>query len=223
MRMLRELSTPQRRFVGMEPRRIVALVIVIGGAVLLAWTFLANDASQSSPADTAAAPTSTIAATEREAPPVLGSVDTLTGLDGWLNTEADSFEEIRAQSGIVVVHFWTLGCSNCKKTLPYLRRLYEDFGDQGLELVGVHAPEFSYEAEVDNITSAIAEHEITWPVALDTDKRNFHRWQEGPTAYWPRVYLIDADGQVRQNERGDGQAGYDELYRNVAYLLAEDA
>ncbi len=204
----------------MERRRILALIIVVGGVMLLAWTFLARDESRPSLTETAAAPTP--AAVEGEPPPILGPVDSLTGLDGWLNTDAETLEEIRAENRVVVVHFWTLGCSNCKKTLPYLKRLYDDFGDQGLEIVGVHAPEFSYEAELDNITTAIDEHEITWPVALDTDKRNFHRWQEGPTAYWPRAYLIDADGQIRQNERGDGQAGYDDLYRNVAFLLGKN-
>jgi thiol-disulfide isomerase/thioredoxin len=217
-----ELSTMSRRFPAMEPRRVFALITVVGGMALLAWTFLEADDGHPSPTETAAAPTSTLAELEETPPQTLGPVETLTGLDGWLNTDAESFEDIRAESRVVVVHFWTLGCSNCKKTLPYLRRLYADFGGQGLEIVGVHAPEFSYEAELDNITAAIDEHEITWPVALDTNKRNFHRWQEGPTAYWPRAYLIDADGQIRQNERGDGQTGYDDLYRNVAFLLAED-
>jgi len=205
----------------MDARRITALAIVIGGLALLAWSSLTAEDDLSRSTETATAPTQPDAEVEQSPPPLLGPVDTLRGLDGWLNTDAVSFEELRAENQVTVVHFWTLGCINCKRTLPYLRRLYEDFGDRGLEIVGVHAPEFDHEAEVDNIVAAIEEHAITWPVALDTNKRNFHRWQEGPTAYWPRAYLIDANGQIRQNERGDGQAGYDELYRNVELLLAE--
>jgi thiol-disulfide isomerase/thioredoxin len=117
------------------------------------------------------------------------------------------------------VQFWTFGCYNCKNTLDALSQLYADFGDQGVEIVGVHAPEFSYEAEVDNIVAAAAELGVTWPIALDTNKRNFHRWQEGPTAYWPRVYLIDGDNQIRYDKRGDGAKTYAQLYQFVERLL----
>ena len=134
--------------------------------------------------------------------PVLGEADTLTGLDGWLNTSVTSLEEIRAANQITVVQFWTFGCRNCKNTLEALGRLYDDFGDRGVEIVGVHSPEFSYEADMDNIIEAAAELNVTWPIALDTDKRNFHRWQEGPIAYWPRVYVIDGDNQIRFRPHG---------------------
>ena len=153
----------------------------------------------------------------------LGAADTLTDLDGWLNTDASSLEEIRAGNEVTVVQFWTFGCRNCKNTLGALIQLYDDFGGSGLEIVGVHAPEFSYEAEVDRIIEAAAKLGVTWPIALDTHKRNFHRWQEGPTAYWPRVYAIDSDNQIRFDRRGDGAATYRQLYQTVERLLAESA
>ena len=62
-----------------------------------------------------------------------------------------------------------------------------------------------------------------WPIALDTTKRNFHEWQEGRWGYWPRAYLIDSEGQIRQNERGDGLAGYRELGENIQRLLDGEA
>ena len=95
--------------------------------------------------------------------------------------------------------------------------------DAGVEIVGVHAPEFSFEADVDNIVEAAADLGVTWPIALDTDKRNFHRWQEGPTGYWPRVYLIDEDNQIRLDQRGDGAHHYRRLYGYVERLLAGEA
>ena len=155
--------------------------------------------------------------------PMLGHADTLTGLDGWLNTDATSLEQIRARNDLTIVWFWTFGCYNCKNTIDALSQIYEDFGDRGVEIVGVHAPEFSYEAEVDNIVAAAADLGVTWPIALDTRKRNFHRWQEGPTAYWPRVYLIDGDNQIRLDKRGDGPANYALLYEYVERLLADEA
>ena len=152
---------------------------------------------------------------------VLGTADTLTDLDGWLNTDATSLEEIRAASKLTVVQFWTFGCRNCKNTLDALSRLYTDFRGQGMEIVGVHSPEFSYEADVDNIIEAAADLGVVWPIALDTDKRNFHRWQEGNIGYWPRVYVIDGDNQIRFDRTGDGRATYEQLYDTVERLLAD--
>ena len=168
------------------------------------------------------APTTSVPATVAPEPiPVLKEADTLTGLDGWLNTSATSLEAIRADNQITVVQFWTFGCRNCKNTLEALGRLYDDFGDRGVEIVGVHSPEFSYEADVDNIIEAAAELNVIWPIALDTNKRNFHRWQEGAIAYWPRVYVIDSDNQIRFDRTGDGRATYEQLYATVEQLLAD--
>ena len=168
------------------------------------------------------APTTSVPTTAAPEPiPVLKEADTLTGLDGWLNTSATSLEAIRADNQITVVQFWTFACRNCKNTLEALGRLYDDFGDRGVEIVGVHSPEFSYEADVDNIIEAAAELNVTWPIALDTNKRNFHRWQEGAIAYWPRVYVIDSDNQIRFDRTGDGRATYAQLYATVEQLLAD--
>lgn len=171
---------------------------------------------------TTAAPASTTTTTEAlERIPVLGTAFTLSKLDGWLNTEATSLEEIRTQNTLTVVQFWTFGCRNCKKTLDALAQLHADFRDRGVEVVGVHSPEFGYEADVDNIIEAAAELGVVWPIALDTTKYNFHVWQEGPTGYWPRVYIIDGDNQIRFDRRGDGAHTYRELYATVERLLAE--
>ena len=152
---------------------------------------------------------------------VLGEADTLTNLDGWLNTDVTSLEEIRAANTLTVVQFWTFGCRNCKNTLEALGQLYADFRHQGVEIVGVHSPEFSYEADVDNIIEAAADLGVIWPIALDTNKRNFHRWQEGNISYWPRVYVIDGANQIRFDRTGDGRATYAQLYETVEQLLAE--
>ena len=173
--------------------------------------------------DSASPSTTTVAATTVPPEPieVLGEADTLTGLDGWLNTDATSLEEIRAANKLTVVQFWTFGCRNCKNTLEALGQLYTDFRGQGVEIVAVHSPEFSYEADVDNIIEAAADLGVVWPIALDTNKRNFHRWQEGNIGYWPRVYVIDGDNQIRFDRTGDGRATYAQLYETVERLLAD--
>ena len=168
-------------------------------------------------------PETTVATTTVPPEPieVLGVADTLTNLDGWLNTDATSLEEIRAANKLTVVQFWTFGCRNCKNTLDALGQLYTDFRDQGVEIVGVHSPEFSYEADVDNIIEAAADLGVIWPIALDTNKRNFHRWQPGNIGYWPRVYVIDGDNQIRFDRTGDGRATYEKLYETVEQLLTQ--
>lgn len=109
--------------------------------------------------------------------------------------DVTSSEELRGK--VVAVLFWTFGCSNCKATVPHMIELYEKYQDQGFEIVRVHAPEFDFEADRANIVEAVGELEVTWPIALDTNKRTFHSWQEGPTAHWPPIYLLDRNGHVR--------------------------
>lgn len=224
--------------------RYLASAALVTGLAAIAWVALRGDDPVGTSTDTVSGadigsdtvadddgegPAEAVAGAELAAPApadlsppeMLGAADTLTGLDGWLNTDAASLEEIRAANTVTVVQFWTFGCRNCKNTLDALSRLYADFGGRGVEIVGVHSPEFSYEADVDNIIEAAADLGVTWPIALDTHKRNFHRWQEGPTGYWPRVYVIDADNQIRFDRRGDGAATYQELYETVERLLTD--
>ena len=224
--------------------RYLALGVLAAGVAAIVWTALrsddpgddsaasmvttdaddvASEAADANRADAATASTATVGATTVPLAPieVLGEADTLTGLEGWLNTDANSLEEIRDANKLTVVQFWTFGCRNCKNTLAALGQLYADFRGQGVEIVGVHSPEFSYEADVDNIIEAAADLGVVWPIALDTDKRNFHRWQEGPLAYWPRVYVIDGDNQIRFDRKGDGRATYEKLHETVERLLAD--
>ena len=163
---------------------------------------------------TTAAPTTTV-----PAPPVLRE-DTppLVDIDGWLASDVTSLEELRGS--VVVVEFWTFGCYNCKNRMPYTQDLYAMYKDQGLEIVGIHSPEFAYERDVANIEQAMADQGVTWPVVLDTDRRTFREWQGRP-AYWPRTYVLDKQGRIRFDHIGEG--AYEELFQVVEYLLTEPA
>lgn len=207
--------------------RTLSAVALVGLLAVIGAIFLTSgDETASVGADAAAeagaeavvgvepAPVTTIAAPDL---PDRGVHPELVNIDGWLQSSVSSLEELRGQ--VVAVQFWTFGCSNCKATLPHMQDLYAKYGDQEFEIVGVHAPEFGYEAEVDNITEAAAELGVTWPIALDTSKRSFHSWQEGTRSYWPRVYLLDRDGHVRYDHIGEG--GYANTDAAVAALLAE--
>lgn len=168
-----------------------------------------------STATTTAAPTTT---TTIPTPEVLLDVHPrLVDIDGWLQSEVESLEELRGQ--VVIVEFWTFGCYNCKNRIPYTQEIYAKYRDQGLEIVGIHSPEFKYEEDVDNITEAMVDLGVTWPVVLDTRRRTFWEWQTGGTAYWPRTYVLDREGRVRFDHIGEGK--YRELEQTVAVLLNE--
>jgi thiol-disulfide isomerase/thioredoxin len=202
--------------VSRRPRIIAtAGLVVVTGVIGLAFTLGTSEANTTSSSDSVLeGPAGTIA------PPALadrGPHPELIDIAGWLQSDVTSLEELRGN--VVAVQFWTFGCSNSRATLRHMQELDEKYADQGFEIVGVHAPEFDREAEVANISAAAEELGVTWPIALDPMKRTFHSWQEGPTAYWPRIYLLDRDGHIRYDHIGEG--GYAETDAAVRALLAE--
>jgi thiol-disulfide isomerase/thioredoxin len=212
----------------MNPRHAaVVALLVIGALVVAATVSRGTTAPESGTTPIGSRDTSTLPSSspsslsnldpERPALPDRGLHLELRSIGGWLQSDITSLEELRGQ--VVAVQFWTFGCSNCKATLPHMQQLYAEYHDQGFEIVGIHAPEFTYEAELDNIATAAEELGVTWPIALDTQKRTFHFWQDGTRAFWPRIYLLDRDGHVRYDHIGEGR--YGEIDAAVAALLAE--
>jgi len=213
----------------MSRRQFLAVMIglaAIGG--LVAANLTDDDASPAAlPAATSAdaAPTTSVAEATptppdplAAAPPVLGTAGDLVGLDGWLQTDATQFSDF--DGSVRVVQFWTFSCSNCKNTLENLRGLYDEFEPRGLEVIGVHAPEFSFEEDPVAIAQAAVELGVRWPIALDTDKTNFRSWQTG-RRFWPRTFVLDREGNIRFDRIGEG--AYDELNATVAYLIENDS
>lgn len=168
---------------------------------------IADPADPSAPAPTPAQPIEV---------PDLGPMPDIENISGWLNTDGSSFEQVRGP--VTIVQFWTFGCFNCRNTLPHLQELYAARHADGLEIIGIHAHEFERERDPANVAQAVIDLGVTWPVALDTDKTNFVAWQGSPR-FWPRTYVIDADGRIRFDHIGEG--AYDELAATVDALLAE--
>ncbi|MBI4122731.1 MAG: redoxin domain-containing protein [Parcubacteria group bacterium] len=141
----------------------------------------------------------------------------LVGISGYLNTGG---EEIRLAdlvgTKVILVDFWTYSCINCQRTTPYLNAWYEKYREQGLEIVGVHTPEFEFEKDRENVAAAIAKFGIQYPVAQDND---YATWRAYANRYWPRKYLIDIDGYIVYDHIGEG--GYEETERKIQELLAE--
>lgn len=147
-------------------------------------------------------------------PALLREAPELIGLEGWINSDATGLDSFGGQ--VRIVQFWTFGCRNCKDTLPHLQTIYNQWQPRGLEIIGVHSPEFGYERDVNAVATAAAELGVIWPVALDPDKSSFRAWQ-GDRRFWPRTYVIDQRGMIRFDHVGEGD--YDQLEATVAYLI----
>ncbi|PWC49585.1 cytochrome c biogenesis protein DipZ [Azospirillum sp. TSA6c] len=152
----------------------------------------------------------------RSSLPVEGVLPSLDGATDWLNSKPLTTEELRGK--VVLIDFWTYSCINCIRTLPYLRAWAEKYRDQGLVVVGVHAPEFAFEKRIGNVQKALGDFAITYPVAIDND---FRIWRAFGNSYWPAFYIADATGRIRHHQFGEG--GYEQTERVIQDLLAEAA
>jgi cytochrome c biogenesis protein CcdA/thiol-disulfide isomerase/thioredoxin len=160
-------------------------------------------------AATAAAATGAAAAL-----PVEGALPALDGAVQWLNSPPLSAQDLRGK--VVLVDFWTYSCINCLRALPYVRAWAQKYRDQGLVVIGVHAPEFAFEKNVDNVKKAVHDLGIDYPVAIDN---NYAIWKAFNNEYWPAHYFIDAQGRIRYHHFGEGE--YDTSERVIQQLLAE--
>jgi thiol-disulfide isomerase/thioredoxin len=136
------------------------------------------------------------------------------GATGWLNSEPLTAEGLRGK--VVLVDFWTYTCINWLRTLGYIRAWAEKYGDQGLVVVGVHTPEFPFEADADNVRWAAKDMNVAYPIALDP---NYAVWRAFDNNYWPAVYIADAEGRIRHSHFGEG--GYEECEMAIQMLLRE--
>jgi thiol-disulfide isomerase/thioredoxin len=149
--------------------------------------------------------------------PDLGTAPGFTDISAWLNTPGDRALPLASLRGkVVLVDFWTYSCINCIRTLPHLRAWYAAYHRDGLEIVGVHTPEFAFEHVLGNVRTATRDLHVTWPVALDND---YGTWSAYSNQYWPAEYLIDKTGRVRHYAFGEGS--YGETERAIRSLLAE--
>lgn len=146
--------------------------------------------------------------------PVEGFFPPLTGAVGWLNSPPLTVEALRGK--VVLVDFWTFGCINCRNALPYVREWNRKYKDQGLVIVSVHAPEFAYEKNIDNVRRAAGELGVTFPIAIDN---RFEIWRAFNNNYWPALYFIDAQGRIRFHHFGEG--AYEKSERVIQQLLKE--
>lgn len=136
---------------------------------------------------------------------------------GFVNTEPITLGEFIGKK-VILLDFLTYSCINCQRTFPYLNAWDEHYRGQGLEIIGIHTPEFAFEKNIDNVREAMEKFGITHPVVLDNE---YATWRAYGNNYWPRRYLIDIRGNIVYDHIGEG--AYEETEQKIRELLAERA
>jgi thiol-disulfide isomerase/thioredoxin len=141
----------------------------------------------------------------------------LSTIDGYINTDGKpiTIGEFKGKKA-VLLDIWTYSCINCQRTIPYLNDWQTKYADKGLEIIGLHTPEFSFERVLKNVEDAVKNFDIKYPVVLDND---FSTWSAYKNQYWPRKYLIDIDGYIVYDHAGEGD--YDVTEKKIQEVLAE--
>ena len=136
----------------------------------------------------------------------------LGGATEWFNSEPLDPAELRGR--VVLVNFWTLTCINWLRQEPHVRAWSQAYRDDGLVVIGVHTPEFSFEHDIELVRQATRERSIGYPVAVDND---YGIWDAFANRYWPALYFVDSDGVIRDQHFGEGR--YEESERVLQRLL----
>ena len=147
--------------------------------------------------------------------PVEGHLPSFDGATGWLNSPPLTATDLRGR--VVLVNFWTYTCINWLRTLPYVRAWVDRYTDHGLTVIGVHTPEFDFEHDLDNVRREVEDLRVDHPVATDND---YAVWTAFDNHYWPALYFVDAQGQIRHHRFGEGDYAMSEM---VLQQLLTDA
>lgn len=132
----------------------------------------------------------------------------------WINSEPLDWDKLKGK--VVMVEFWTFECYNCKNVEPYIKNWYQKYYQNGFEIVAVHSPEFDRERDVNNVRNYVKDHAITYPVAIDND---FLIWRRFSNRYWPAMYIVDKQGNIRYRFIGEGN--YQKIEKAINKLLSE--
>jgi cytochrome c biogenesis protein CcdA/thiol-disulfide isomerase/thioredoxin len=143
-----------------------------------------------------------------------GAAPAFSGIQQWLNTPGGKPVTLASLKGkVVLVDFWAYSCINCQRELPHAEAWAKDYAADGLEVVGVHTPEYAFEHVPSNVAAGARRLGLTFPVALDN---NYDTWNAYDNQSWPAAYLIDATGQIRHVSVGEGDyAGEEHLIRQL--------
>lgn len=146
--------------------------------------------------------------------PIEGKLPSLGSATEWLNSPPLTAVGLRGK--VVLIDFWTYTCINWLRTLPYVRAWAEKYKNQGLVVIGVHSPEFPFEKNVENVRRAAKDMRVDYPIAIDSEHAV---WRAFNNEYWPALYFVDAQGQIRHHQFGEGE--YERSETIIQQLLGE--
>ncbi|MGD0555940.1 MAG: cytochrome c biogenesis protein CcdA, partial [Streptosporangiaceae bacterium] len=147
-----------------------------------------------------------------------GAAPAFKGIQEWLNTPSDKPVTISSLKGkVVLVDFWAYSCINCQRELPHVEAWAKDYASDGLEVIGVHTPEYAFEHVPSNVAAATRRLGLTFPVALDN---SYDTWNAYDNQSWPAAYLIDATGKIRFVSIGEGDYTQEEQIIRQLLLAA---
>lgn len=210
----------------MKTEHIIGVMIVVLVGAGLGVLLISPSQSKPAVADTGITEIATGTATIQENQKPKGEpYKDIVNPSGFVNTPSTSQGEatpitIKQFIGkkVILIDFLTYSCINCQRTFPYLNAWDEKYRDQGLEIIGIHTPEFAFEKNIDNVRKAMQKFGITHPIVLDNDYSTWNAWGN---QYWPRKYLIDIYGNVVYDHIGEG--AYEETEMKIRELLDERA
>lgn len=196
-------------------------ILIVGAAVVSSLSSTPTTFSPNAPVNA----TSTSVSGTTSTLPVLSIFENRTssqmpefiGITNWWNTPYNQpLSPTSLKGKVVLVDFWTYSCINCIRTFPFIKSMEQKYADKGLVIVGVHTPEFAFEADPNNVAAEITKNGFTHPIALDP---NYGTWNAYGNQYWPAEYFFDRNGQLRHTHFGEGN--YDENEQVIRELLEE--
>ena len=197
-----------------DRRRLLAIAAMIIAAAQLSMT--GSVSAQSSSQKPANQPTIQVQPTAPAAIrlSIEGELPSFGSATAWLNSQPINASGLRGK--VVLVEFWTYSCINWLRSFPYVRAWAEKYKDRGLVVIGVHAPEFAFEKNIDNVRRAAKELRVDYPIVIDNDHAI---WRAFNNEYWPALYFVDAQGRIRHHQFGEGE--YEQSEMIIQQLLAE--
>ena len=140
----------------------------------------------------------------------------------WLNSAPLKLSNLRGK--VVIVNIWVHSCINCHNSLPTLKKWYATYKAAGLEIIGVHTPEFESDKDLAGLKRSLTSDLVTWPVMQDNQSAT---WQAYNNRFWPAFYIIDKKGVIRETHDGEISSRYPDaiapLESTLRKLLAEKA
>jgi thiol-disulfide isomerase/thioredoxin len=131
-----------------------------------------------------------------------GAMPAFTEPGGWINAAAPiTLASLRGK--VVLVNFWTYSSINSRRPMAYLKRWHSEYGPLGLQVIGIHTPEFRFEHTRSNVEMYVRAEGIQFPVCQDNE---FRTWNSFENDAWPGFYLLDRDGRVVLSRLGENHA-----------------